>query len=507
MFAKMDSLRGEHLAATTKKLNKFRYWKLLVSLYAVILFFMNFVRIFDNNFWGDEAFTVNLVKYSIPEIIEKTAADVHPPLYYLFVKLVYTILGNLGWAYHLVSLIPCAIILFFSLTVIWKNFGWPVSVILITFAGLSDNAVCFNVEVRMYSWGALFVLLSYYCFYRILESDEWKNYLFFMVASLAAAYTHYYCLISVAFFYIALLIYSLLSKKSSIRKILAVYVATIVGYLPWFFIMLQSMLNRIDNYWITYTPGFRESIRYLFSNQMPSWMLLFIAFLGMIAVFYETGILKIENDELGKHHVKFSFATVQCSNILIIIIVGLLSIIGTISFGILVSYLIRPFYGLRYIYPVSIVAWLLLGLILSKLKGGKIYTIIFVLVMLIVFYPDYKERYITDKIQNEELELTLEATTDIDTKDVILTNHEHIDLYIAQCYYPGVETSLISLGEIPELNPDLTYWLIISETKELDRAFVQIKEQGFTYKQVVDTGNLGTHTVSIYKIVYNEGGN
>ena len=506
MFEKMDLLRARNVGDFANNLNKFHYWKLIVSLYAVILFFMNFVRIFDNNFWGDEAFTVNLVKCSIPEIIEKTAADVHPPLYYLFVKLAYSILGNQGWAYHLVSLIPCAIILFFSLTVIWKKFGWPVSVILITFAGLSDNAVCFNVEVRMYSWGALFILLSYYCFYRILESDEWKNYLFFMAASLAAAYTHYYCLISVAFFYIALLIYLLLSKKLSIRKIMAVYIATIVGYLPWFFIMLQSMLNRIDNYWITYTPGFRESIRYLFSNQMPSWMLLFMAFLGIIAVFYETGILKIEKDELKKHHVKFGFATVQCSNILIIIIVGLLSIIGTISFGILISYLIRPFYGIRYIYPVSIVAWLLLGLILSRLKGGKIYTIIFVVVMLIVFYPDYKERYITDKIQNEELELTLEATTDIDTEDIILTNHEHIDLTIAQCYYPGVETSLITLGEMPELNPDLTYWLIISETQELDRTFAQIKEQGFTYKQVVDAGNLGTHTVFIYKIVYNEGG-
>ena len=126
--------------------------------------------------------------------------------------------------------------------------------------------------------------------------------------------------------------------------------------------------------------------------------------------------------------------------------------------------------------------------------------------MLIIFYPDYKERYITDKTQNEALESTLEATADIDMEDIILTNNEHIDLTIAQCYYPGVETSLITLGEMPELNPDLTYWLIISGSQELDETFAQIKEQGFTYQQVVDTGNLGTHTIFIYKIVYNEGG-
>lgn len=80
-------------------------------IYSVVLLLMNFIRIFDNNFWGDEAFTANLVQCSVPEIISKTAADVHPPLYYLFVKLAYTIFGKQGWVFHLVSLIPCAIII------------------------------------------------------------------------------------------------------------------------------------------------------------------------------------------------------------------------------------------------------------------------------------------------------------------------------------------------------------------------------------------------------------
>ena len=503
MSIKIDSF-DKNLATHIKKYCRVCYWKLIVSLYAVILFLMNFIRIFDNNFWGDEAFTVNLVKYSIPEIIEKTAADMHPPLYYLFVKLVYTIIGNQGWGYHLVSLIPCAIIIIFALTVIWKNLGWVVSIILITFTCLSDNAVHFNVEVRMYSWGALFVLLSYYCFYNILESDSWRSYCLFILSSLAAAYTHYYCLISVAFFYIALLFYALLSKKLSIRKVISVFVITIVGYLPWFFVMLQSMLDRADNYWITYTPTFRESLQYLFSNQFPSWVFYFIVVLGIIAVAYESHLLKIGKDNLGKLHIKFDIADAECSNILVFIAAGIFSIIGTIGFGILISYLIRPFYGLRYIYPVSIIAWLLLGLIISRLRGARIYAIILVPAMLIVFYPDYKETFITDKIQNEKLEITLEATEDIKTGDIILTNHEHIDWTIAECYYPSVETMLITLEEMPDLDSSLTYWLIVSGKQELEKTFEQIKEQGFVYKQVVNDGDLGTHEVYIYKIVHDQ---
>ena len=64
-------------------------------VYALILFVLNFIRIFDNNFWMDEAFTTNLVQHSISEIVVATAADVHPPLYYLLVKVGYEIFGKL----------------------------------------------------------------------------------------------------------------------------------------------------------------------------------------------------------------------------------------------------------------------------------------------------------------------------------------------------------------------------------------------------------------------------
>lgn len=192
----------------------------IASIYAVILFALNFVRIFDNNFWADEAFTTNLVANTVPVIIQKTAADVHPPLYYLIVKLGYTLAGNQGWMFHLISLFPCAIILIFSLTAIWNRFGKETAVILITLAALSKNAVRYNVEVRMYSWGALFVLLSFYCLYLILDEESTKHYILFTLSSLAAAYTHYYCLVSVAFFYVVLLVLCFFAKRLNWKKVL-----------------------------------------------------------------------------------------------------------------------------------------------------------------------------------------------------------------------------------------------------------------------------------------------
>ncbi|MCD8376678.1 MAG: glycosyltransferase family 39 protein [Oscillospiraceae bacterium] len=211
----------------------FPYWRAAAVVYAAILFFLNFIRIFDNNFWEDEAFTTNLMTGTVSEIIATTAADVHPPLYYLIVKLGYALVGNRGWMFHLASLIPCAVILAFSLTAVWDRFGKETAIILMTLTTISGNAVTYNMEVRMYSWGALFILLSFYYLYLILTEGKAAHYVLFVVFSVAAAYTHYYCLLAVAFFYAALLFLSVFRKRLGLKKVLLTCACAVAAYLPW----------------------------------------------------------------------------------------------------------------------------------------------------------------------------------------------------------------------------------------------------------------------------------
>ena len=80
----------------------------------------------------------------------------------------------------MVSLIPCGLIIVFCMTAVWKTFGAEAAVLLITLACLSGNAVSYNMEVRMYSWGALFVLLTFYELYRILRQERILHYVLFV---------------------------------------------------------------------------------------------------------------------------------------------------------------------------------------------------------------------------------------------------------------------------------------------------------------------------------------
>ena len=227
-----------HLSVNCK-FKKLEIRNYILYFYTLSLFALNFIRIFDNAFWGDEGYTIKLAKMSIEQMINTTAADVHPPLYYLFTQLLYHVLGNHGYTYHLSGLIPYAVILIIACTTVNKYFGKIPAFVLVTMSSIMKNAVVNNVEVRMYSLAAMFVLAAYIALYCIIEKNRVIDWVIFCIMSLGAAYTHYYALISVAFFYL-MLIPVVIKNHSCIKRLIISYVATVLAYLPWLGILLQS---------------------------------------------------------------------------------------------------------------------------------------------------------------------------------------------------------------------------------------------------------------------------
>lgn len=135
---------------------------IIVIIYAVCLCILHIIRIFDNNFWGDEAFTINTVNESFFDMIKITAADVHPPLYYVIVKILCEILGYNGIVYHLASVLPYCILIFLGISIIWKWFGREAAIIFISFASLLSTSLQMIVEVRMYTWGGLVCNIKFF---------------------------------------------------------------------------------------------------------------------------------------------------------------------------------------------------------------------------------------------------------------------------------------------------------------------------------------------------------
>lgn len=477
--------------------------RVFVWIYVILLFGLNFIRIFDNNLWGDEAFTANLVQQSFGEIISVTAADVHPPLYYFIVRIFYLIFGKHGWMFHLVSLIPCFITIIFAMTVIWKKIAPEVALVLITLLCLSDNAVTYNVEVRMYSWAALFVLLSFYEAYQLLQDGKIFNYVLFVAFSLAAAYTHYYALLSVAFFYICIICYTLFYKMLDIKKVVVSCLSTVVLYLPWLGIVIRTVVRSTDNFWLKTIPTFKESIDYLFSYKIDAGVGgIFIV--GLLLVFvYETNFLRLNISEQNNINIIVSTRNLRCSKEVLWIIAGLSSVFGTIIVGIAISEIIRPFYLLRYIYPVSVVAWMILGVGISKLKGCKVYTGMLIFFMLVTFIPVYQSKYIYEKNDNINLQNTLNSIHDEITSDkIILTNIFHVDWTIVKYYFPDVKTELINDEAFVGLQDSKEYVLIVNSGEDINTIAKQLKDEEVVCTLLYKNGVLGTMPIDIYSIAH-----
>lgn len=198
----------------------------------------------------DESFSLACVESGYSEVIYLTGIDVHPPLYYLILKLFDDLLGGVcGLSAiqigKIVSVIPCAILVLICLT--WVKRFWGSCA-----AALSAIAICclpqmleYGVIVRMYTWTSLFVVCSYMQAWRIKQRNSIWQWLLFALWGLMAVYTHYWGGIAVSFVYLYMLLWSIRKGRMMVLKWCAAVLLSIVGFLPWVMVLV-GQINRED---------------------------------------------------------------------------------------------------------------------------------------------------------------------------------------------------------------------------------------------------------------------
>ena len=78
---------------------------------------------FHTGLWFDESYSVAIAKHSFSEIWTITGGDVHPPVYYWLLHIVYLIFGNNILMFRLFSVLAIAILGILGYTHIRKDFG------------------------------------------------------------------------------------------------------------------------------------------------------------------------------------------------------------------------------------------------------------------------------------------------------------------------------------------------------------------------------------------------
>ena len=231
-------------------------WKngcgVLFLILGILSFFVCLFQAFGQDIWFDEVFSVNFIQHSYKEIAVLTGKDVHPPLYYWYLKLFHDIGKVLVPAASsivlckLASMLPFVGIFVYTLTAIRKNFGLHVAGLFWFLVMTMPQISNYMVEIRMYSLALFFITAAFVHSCELIQAfslrevtsgvvsasgsgngenglTKWwkrnKHWVLFWVYGIFTAYTQYYACVAVIAIYIAVFVFfAVMAYKSKAGK-------------------------------------------------------------------------------------------------------------------------------------------------------------------------------------------------------------------------------------------------------------------------------------------------
>ncbi|MBI4363368.1 MAG: glycosyltransferase family 39 protein, partial [Candidatus Doudnabacteria bacterium] len=200
--------------------------------------------------WHDEAFSALYLKYSWAEMMHRIALDVHPPLYYIILRLYAYVFGDGLFSLRLLSIIFGLLTIYAGYLLvkkIWNNENWALLSALAL--ALNPFQIQYSLEARMYTMGTFLALISCYLLVKALKTNQKKHWILYAVAVAAAVYTHYYLVFTVAAqgLYV---VYLMIKERKLKWPAISAYALSVVLYLPWLKTFLVQLTRVQEAYWI-----------------------------------------------------------------------------------------------------------------------------------------------------------------------------------------------------------------------------------------------------------------
>lgn len=386
-----------------------KYGLLGLTWITIAIFTILYVSlIFSRNIWTDEAFTIQLLsRGGFREIIDGTAADVHPPFYYIYLKIFTIIFGDSLPTMKIASLIPLTATLVLGATVISKKFGDVTAFLFVLFFTCIPCSMEFSVQIRMYSLAVFFVTICGIYAYSVFHDGKIKDFVFIGVSGVLAAYTHYFAFMSVIVIMFLLFMAVLLWGRKKLFPLFVTAICMIIVYIPWFPSFYKQVVSVNAGYWIPeITP---ESVWSYFTwtfdlSVVPGIVFCFLILLKAVST---CNIIVIARDR-GEKEI-YALACMLVPTV-------------TMLAGIIISFYSTPIYRDQYVFPALALLSLFVGISMRNAK--KIILIPVSVFLLLVGAGQYKECY------HQEYTSTLLPQTErllnacVSSDDIIVYNFE-----------------------------------------------------------------------------------
>ncbi len=208
--------------------NKSRFLRathIFVIVFSAVMFFLSAVI---DGVWFDEAYTVAAVSNGMRDMINYLTHDVHPHLYYIFLKFWSFIFGEGIIALRLFSATFAVLTVGLGYTHIRKDFGERVGFWFSVSTVFSFPMLKYALQIRMYTLAIFLLTLTGIYVWRYINTESKKYRRLYLLVSVLSAYMHYFAFFIVAMINVFTLFCALRKKKT--KRWVADAVIQFAGY-------------------------------------------------------------------------------------------------------------------------------------------------------------------------------------------------------------------------------------------------------------------------------------
>ncbi len=213
-----------------------KYWFAILAAICLIFILLRFWNLTESCLWFDEIFGVHAAEHDWENIFGFVAQDlIHPPLFYVFLKLWISIGGeSLFWLrsfsvfFSIIALVP----FYFLCRALKLNF--PAIALALAFFAFNGALIKYAQEVRMYALLLCLSLFSLWLFVRFLNLG--KSFWILTVVNVLLIYSHYFGW----FVAISEVVAILILQRIKTRQILIMFGVNLVAFVPWIFMIWRA---------------------------------------------------------------------------------------------------------------------------------------------------------------------------------------------------------------------------------------------------------------------------
>jgi 4-amino-4-deoxy-L-arabinose transferase-like glycosyltransferase len=220
---------------------------LLIFVIATAFYLFN---IGFSDLWSDEVYTKSMLGGSLSDFFTKFKNDLHPPLYYLGLRLFTGFFGLNDISLRLFSVLGVLSTILLGYFAGQRVFGKQGALYFCLMLISVPMLAAYSHQARMYTWAAFSVTGVFIYSYLFMRTGKNRDLALLFVFTVLAMYIHYYSMAAAFVANIFVLLYLLWTKnKKWLPHLFSLMLATTL-FLPWLFMFIVQVKKVQHAFWV-----------------------------------------------------------------------------------------------------------------------------------------------------------------------------------------------------------------------------------------------------------------